>query len=205
MGMNHSTSVRSATEQRALELLGTGLRAEVVAAACGVSAGRISQLLAEPEFANAVTELRVGALQKHTKRDNIYDQIEDDLMGQFKLAMPMMMKPLEILKGIQVINAAKRRGASTPEAIQQSNVVVTIVMPIKIVQTFTTNTLNQVVRAGDQELVTIQSGQMGKMMGAQAQIQGRVKELLDTRSATTGVQNEPSKSGTPSSESTAGY
>ena len=77
----------------------------------------------------------------------------------------MMMRPMEILKGIQVINAARRRGAGAPEAIQQTNVVVTITMPVKIVQHFTTNIHNQVIRAGTQELITIQSGQMGKIAG----------------------------------------
>lgn len=209
MATQTSTSVRSPTEQRALELLGTGLNSETVASACGVTPGRISQLLADPEFADAVSRLRVDRLQKHNKRDNIYDEIEDDLTAQFRTSMPMLMKPMEILKGMQVINAMKRRGQSAPESIQQSNVVVTIVMPTKIVQTFTTNTLNQVVRAGDQELVTIQSGQMGKMVGEKKQevIQERVRKLLDESSTaravqTTGVQNEYR---TENEDSTSGF
>lgn len=210
--MGASTSVRSANEERALQLLGTGLRAEVVASAIGVTPGRISQLLADPEFADAVTALRVGSLQKHNKRDNIYDEIEDKLMDQFRNTMPMMMKPLEILKGIQVINAAKRRGQSAPEAIQQSNVVVTIVMPTKIVQHFTTNIHNQVIRAGEQELVTVQSGQMGKMLEAAKSatnathtqvIQNRVGALLNA-AQTQGVQND-TRTHTNTDSDLAGY
>jgi hypothetical protein len=199
---------------RALELLGSGLRPETVANAVGVTAGRISQLLADPTFAEEVTKLRVGALQKHNVRDNAYDAIEDDLLGQFRTAMPMLMKPMEILKGMQVINAMKRRGVSAPEAIQQSSVVVTIVMPTKIVQTFTTNIHNQVINAGDQELITIQSGQMGKMLGAkaaagratQAVIQERVGALLDSKTQVAhpnGVQHDTAR--TQADESIAGY
>lgn len=198
MATNHSTS-RSSSEQRALELLGTGLGPEVVANACGVSVSRVSQLLSDPEFAEEVAKLRFNSLQKHNKRDNEYDGIEDDLIAQFRTVMPMMMRPAEILKGIQVINAAKRRGQSAPEAINQSAQVVTIVMPTKIVQQFTTNIHNQVINAGEQQLITVQSGQMGKLAAeyvadstsnaagrqeaVQQVIQSRVKELLDTQTA----------------------
>ena len=87
-------------------------------------------------------------------------------------------------------------------------------MPTKIVQTFTTNTLNQVVRAGDQELVTIQSGQMGKMAAAQVEaqrtevIKSRVQTLLDNSGNMKGAQNGTSnspKSGTASSTGVEGY
>lgn len=197
MALNHSTSVRSSSEQRALELLGTGLGPEIVANACGVSVSRISQLLSDPVFAEEVAKLRFNSLQKHNKRDNEYDGIEDDLIAQFRTVMPMMMRPGEILKGIQVINAARRRGQSAPEAINQSSQVVTIVMPTKIIQHFTTNIHNQVINAGEQELITVQSGQMGKLTDKFNAIKAEQSQAPKQ----IGVQNHESRTRTEESTS----
>jgi hypothetical protein len=75
-----------------------------------------------------------------------------------------MHKPMEILKAIQIINQAKRRGTSTPEAILEKREVVSLVMPVQIINRFTTNIQNQVIQAGSQELLTIQSGTLAAQM-----------------------------------------
>lgn len=151
---------RSATEERALQLLGSGLGPEVVATAVGVTAARISQLLAQDEFAQAVAELRFKNLQAHNVRDQSYDALEDALIEKLSDVMPLMMRPMEILKAISTINAAKRRGQSAPESITHQNTIVNLVMPAQIVQKFTTNINNQVVNVGSQTLETIQSSTM---------------------------------------------
>lgn len=161
---NHTTSNYNSTEARALELLGSGLGAEVVANACGVTVSRISQLLSEPEFAAQVSELRFNNLQKHNVRDSSYDALEDTLIERMRDLLPLMLRPMEILKAIAVINGAKRRGQSAPEVISASNTIVTLVMPKQIIQNFTVNLNNQVIKAGSQELLTIQSGNMNKML-----------------------------------------
>ena len=152
------------TESRALELLGQGLGTEVVAAAVGVSASRISQLLADPEFSLKVSELRYENLAKHNARDNSYDAIEDTLVAKLKDQIPMMFQPMQVLKAIQVINSAKRRGTSAPESITRQNEVVSLIMPTQIIQNFTTNISNQVVKAGEQDLITVQSGSMDSLL-----------------------------------------
>lgn len=161
------TTGRTPTELRALELLGTGsLSIDVVASACGVTPARISQLLSDPGFAEEVSAKRFASLQRHNKRDDSYDTMEDALIDQFRQVMPMMMRPAEILKGIQVINAAKRRGIASPETSAATGTVVTINMPTKIVQHFTTNIHNQVIQAGSQDLITMQSSQIDAIAAA---------------------------------------
>lgn len=163
--MSATTTGRTPTELRALELLGTGsLSIEMVASACGVTPARISQLLSEPEFAEEVSARRFASLQRHNKRDDSYDEMEDALIDQFRQVMPMMMRPAEILKGIQVINAAKRRGIQSPETSSAQGTVVTINIPTKIVQHFTTNIHNQVIQAGSQDLITMQSSRIDSML-----------------------------------------
>lgn len=146
------------TREKALKLLGTGLGTEIVANALGVTPQAISNLLADESFAAQVAEIRFTALQSHTVRDNKYDELEDSLLDRFKASATMMFKPGEILRAIQVINAAKRRGVSAPEQLTQQNEVVQLTLPAQIVQHFTTNIQNQVITAGTQELLTVQAG-----------------------------------------------
>lgn len=157
MSTNTSTSVRTSTESRALELLGSGLPLETVASACGVSVSRISQLMSEQEFSQEVATLRFNALQKHNKIDNKYDALEEKLLGQLERGISMLFKPNEVLNAIRIVNAAKRRGSSAPEAVVQQQTVVNLVLPAQVVQKFTVNINNQVINAGEQTLQTIQS------------------------------------------------
>jgi hypothetical protein len=160
------TTTTTTTESRALSLLSQGLGPEVVAAAVGVSTSRISQLLSTPEIAAQVAEGRYENLAKHNTRDLAYDQMEDSLLEKLKDCLPFMMRPMEILKAIQVINAAKRRGSSAPESITSQQTVVQLIMPTQILQSFTTNINNQVIKAGQQDLVTVQSASMDKLLSS---------------------------------------
>jgi hypothetical protein len=148
----------NATEERAIKLLGNGLGPEQVATAVGVTPARISQLLADQDFATAVAELRFQNLQKHNEIDASYDELEAALIDKLADVLPLMLRPMEILKALQVINGAKRRGQSAPEQIVHQNTVVNLVMPTAIIEKFTMNSNNQVTNVGAQTLQTIQSG-----------------------------------------------
>ena len=146
------------TEQRALSLLGQGIPANIVASTCGVTESRISQLISDPVFAAQVAELRFNNLQKHNERDNKYDTIEDNLLKRLEDLLPLMMRPMEVLKAIQVINAAKRRGASAPDSVVQQQTFINLTIPTQIIQKFQVSQDNHVLQAGEQQLITLQSG-----------------------------------------------
>ena len=154
----------TSTESRALALLGQGLGPETVASAIGVSVSRISQLLSTTEFAAAVADLRFKNLSKHNERDNEYDKLEDELILKMRDLMPFMVRPMEVARVLQIINAAKRRGSSAPESITNQQTVVQLNMPINVFQKFTVNAVNQVIQAGQQQLITVQSGNMSKLL-----------------------------------------
>jgi predicted transcriptional regulator len=154
------TLANSSTNDRALTLLGQGLGPEVVASALGVTTSAISQLLSQTEFAAKVAEARFRNLSKHNERDNAYDKLEDELIEKMKDLMPFMVRPMEVAKVLQIINAAKRRGASAPEHITNQQTVINLTMPTQILHRFVVNTANQVVQAGQQALITVQSGQL---------------------------------------------
>lgn len=154
----------SSVEEKALNLLGSGVNPQAVAAACGVSAARISQLLANKEFSDRVSQQRYEKLQEHTKRDNKYDSLEDKLLNKLEKSLPLMVKPDTILKAMQVVNGAKRRGQTAPETTNTNQTVVNIVLPTSIKERFVTNVDNQVIKAGEQELLTMPSGNLLKQV-----------------------------------------
>ncbi len=158
------TGVTSSTEERALALLGSGIASETVASALGVTPSRIAQLLSDETFSGKVSELRYTHLQKHNIRDGEYDNIEDTLLQKLKDSIPLMFKPELILKAVSVVNGAKRKGQATPDQIINQQNIVNLILPQVIAQKFSINIDNQVIRAGDQELLTMPSGNLLKQV-----------------------------------------
>lgn len=187
--MDTQTDIQwNSTEERAIKLLGSGLRPEQVATAIGVDPSRISQLLSNQNFAAAVANLRFEALQRHNATDEAYDTIEEALIEKLSDVLPLMLKPMEILKAISVINAAKRRGQSAPDNITQQATVVNLVMPTQIIQKFSMNSNNQITNVGSQTLQTMQSNVLLESTKAKAAqneadqqsiIQERVRQLTN--------------------------
>lgn len=183
----------TSAEQRALDLLGQGIVPEQVAFASGLSASRISQLLSQEQFAARVAELRFESLSKHNERDNAYDSLEDSLLEKMKDCLPLMVRPQEILKAISVINAAKRRGSSAPQSLTNQQTIVNLILPQQILTQFTLNQANQVVQAGEQPLVTIQSGTLlNQHKQRQAEL-AKPKEITDVLSKPAKVFQDPGR------------
>ena len=173
--ITHTTSQNSTTETRALSLLGQGIPPIAVANALGVDISRISQLLAQEDFASAVIEKKFESLSKHNERDGLIDSIEDALLIKLKDTLPYMTRPMELLKSFQVINLAKRRGQSAPESLTSKQTVVQLNIPSIILQRFTSNIHNQVVQVGEQSLITIQSGQLLKTLENSNDTSGKIR------------------------------
>jgi predicted transcriptional regulator len=160
---NHSLTATT-TESQALDLLGVGASPSQVAAALGVSESLISQFLAQETFARAVAERRFNSLLKHNRRDDKLDELEDALIKKLENIIPMMYKPSEIIHAFTRINQAKRRGSSAPEQIHQQQTVISLTLPIQIIQQVTVDARNQVVKAGQQDLITVQSGRLPALL-----------------------------------------
>lgn len=150
-------ATRTLTEERAIKLLGSGLKPVHVAAAVGITESRISQLLSDSDFANEVTELKFKNLQKHNDIDSCYDTLEQKVLNKLDKSLDLVFRPLELVRVLNVLNTAKRRGQSSPESVVQQSVIVNLTIPSQIVQKFSTNINNQVISAGEQTLETIQS------------------------------------------------
>ncbi len=154
-------SARSTTDTRILNLLGQGTPASVVAAATGVTEGYISQLLSQEDFKTEVMEAKFLSLSSHNERDASYDTLEDKLRKQFEKNLPLLQRPMEILKALQVVNKLDRRGSGTADPVTNQSAVVELLIPDRVVQQFTLNVNNQVINvgteSGTQVLETMQS------------------------------------------------
>jgi hypothetical protein len=175
-------------QERIIQLLGSGLSAEIVATAVGCDASYISQLLSNDEFAKKVTELRVISLQAATKRDNKWDTIEDKLLDKLESSVEYIMKPRDILAALATVNAAKRRGATAQESVTINNTVVNLSLPPRAVHNFVVNTTNQVIGVNEQSLLTMPSSNVKSMLAA------RTKQaalgVTDTNGAQTPAMQE---------------
>jgi hypothetical protein len=179
----------SSVEQRALILLGQGIEPRTVASAVGVTDSHISQLLSNPEFAARVADLRYETLAKHSVRDNAYDELEDTLLEKLKNCIPYMSKPMEILAAVTRINQAKRRGSMVNPSSQSQNPVIQLSMPIQIINQYRLDVNNQVIQAGQQPLITVQSGALKSMVEAARAAKTKENqnvELLSSPAAATG-------------------
>ncbi len=163
-GTHYTPGKTSSVEEKAIQLLGSGISAESCAAALGVSPSRISQLMADPVNANIVAQLRYESLQSHNKRDSAYDSLEDSLIDKLKGSIGLLVRPDQILKAITVVNGAKRRGQSAPDTTNTTNNIVNLTIPAAVAAKFITNGANQVIQAGDQELITMSSGTLLKQV-----------------------------------------
>lgn len=161
--MTDTPAIFSSQQLRCLDLLTTGISTEQVAGALGISVSRISQYLSEESFAAALAERRFAALQKHNARDSELDALEDTLIAQLKRCIPLATRPMELTRIFQVINAAKRRGQSTPNAITEQQTVIKLTIPVQLINQFRLDTNNQVISTGETNLVTIQSGRVGSL------------------------------------------
>jgi len=160
------TSTQNTTSDKALTLLADGLEPAVVASALGITPSRVSQLLADEEFTRKLAELRFGRLQENNARDKELDNLEDQIIRQLRASLPLAMRPGELARLLQIVNAAKRRGQAAPVTSLGGATIIKLNIPIQVVNHFRLNATNQVISAGAQDLLTLQSGQVAQLADA---------------------------------------
>lgn len=166
--MSAVSSFNDGLKGRIMNFLGAGLPAERVASVVGCEPSYISQLLAQEDFANAVMERRLVALQSATERDARLDSLEDTLITRSEklIESPLAFtKPMEAIRALQVVNSLKRRGSVDMADSPMNQTVVNLILPTITVNKFTAklDSHNQVVQAGEQTLVTIGNGSLNEL------------------------------------------
>jgi hypothetical protein len=142
-------------KSRAMQLLGSGLSPEIVGTTLGCASEYIHQLLAEDDFRQRVTALRIEALTADTARDKNIDEIEDSLIAKLKENIDYLVSTKDILRAFVFVNAAKRRGVKATDGTVINNTVVNLMLPPAIIQKFATNRLGEVIEVEGKSLVTV--------------------------------------------------
>lgn len=155
----------TSNEKRIVELMGAGHPPVVVASTLGLSESRISQVVAQAEVAELIAQLRYAELNKYQAIDAEYDSLESALQKKFRKVLPLMIKPEQILRGLQTINAAKRRSVAAPESATQSSEIVSIRLPASFSGKFAVafDADGRATKAGDQHLLTAQLSALPKL------------------------------------------
>lgn len=169
----------SDTKEKALVYLAKGVSPSQCAEALGISASAISQLMAEEDFAKKLAERKFDSTSKHIRHDDMLDETEALLIAKARELIPMITRPLEVIRAASVVNSMKRRGAGSA-APTQTPVVISLTLPTTIVSRFTLNSTNQVIAAGDQELVTIQSNKVADLVATEIPSHSRENQYAHT-------------------------
>jgi len=149
-----------------------------IAAELGLTPSAITQSIAK------MAQVDEPVTESHKRLDDQYDSIEGKLLNQLEKSIPLLMRPMEISRVLQTVNAAKRRGGPLKSA-QVAPTVLQLNLPVAIQTRFVLNSLNQVVSAGAQDLVTIPSAAVSRLASESAQL--------------TRLQNDSTKAASPPS------
>lgn len=142
------------------KLLARGASRTDAATALGITPSAVTQLKqAHP------TPEQEAQLARSSALDEKYDEIEDMLLTQLKRTVPALLRPGEIARTLQIINSAKRRGVAASAETAPTHIL-SLNLPVAIQNRFVLNSSNQVVSAGAQDLVTIPSASVPKLLEA---------------------------------------
>lgn len=138
------------------QLLAVPLPNRVVADAVGCDESRISQLMADENFAAEVQRMRSENLAVFVERDKKYDTLEDQLLDKLETLLPMLVNPMAVVNALKTINSAKRRAVPAELAgASAKHEHVHLHLPTIIQNTFVVNNQNQVVQVGDKVVATM--------------------------------------------------
>ena len=169
----------SSQEQKVVSMLGKGHPAVVVASTLGVSESRISQIVSSPGVSEEIARLKYEALHKYSSLDETYDLLEEKAQEKLKKSLPLLHKPMEIIKVLQILNSAKRRSMSPTDESTQGGEIVRLSVPASFKGKFAIafDSENRATRAGDQELLTASLSQLPALASSMEKQNDSVPEV----------------------------
>lgn len=167
-------------QEKIFRLLGQGISQRQVADAIGVDESYISQLMAIDENAEKVRALKLAALSDRNNRDSRLDGLEDALIDRLEQDVknnPVAFRnAMERVRALQMVNGMKRRGIMINDADDLNNgnqKTLTLTLPASIINKISkmsvnidieTDINNQIIKAGNQDLITLQSKNIDSLL-----------------------------------------
>ena len=171
----------SAIKDRAVALLGQGVRPSIVAEACGVSPAYVSQILQEPAVAEEVARLRAVVLEKAVEHDTNLGRVEELALRKVESSLMFVKSPLEAARIFQIVNGAKRKAQiqDTSDAGIGGGDVLTILLPKAATEIFIkTNSQNQVIDVDGRSLAPMPSRMLTQFKKSEVATVADVAEKL---------------------------
>ncbi len=113
----------------------------------------------DEHFSSAVADRRFEKLKKYDEIDKNYDELELEAQRKLKKALPLISitSPDKLLKAIQVLNGAKRRGHDVdPSQTINHHTIVNLTLPTAVLSKFTAAPqTNEVVEIDGKPLITV--------------------------------------------------
>lgn len=158
-------SVFTEQENKALQLLARDIKPGVVAQALGVTPAVISQYLSREEFSQELAHRKYTDLSIRAELDNKADNLQDKLLKQIAddVEYPEALNPMQRARLLSVIASIKRSNTGVETEVPATARVVELNLPKVLLQNVVVNINNQVIKAGNQSLLTIQSSRMSDL------------------------------------------
>lgn len=156
-------------EERAIAMLGSGIPQSQVALALGVTESAVSQWMSGEEFSQEVASRKFEVLNRNTKIDDKYLELEEKLQDKLEKVMPLMTRPREVVAALSAINGTKRRGAQVIDSgVGKSTAIVNLSLPMQIINKYISNSNNQIVEVNDgsgnqRSLITASSSSLDRL------------------------------------------
>lgn len=169
---------KSVNTDKVKELLGAGLSVPVVSSALGVSPNYISELMSDPQFAEAVALIKISSLTEATDRDKKINKLEDEFIDKLNDVKDLMYKPQEVLRALAMINKMDRRGVPADVSLAGSkDTIIQLDIPSVLIQQHITNnivlnTQGEVVEVAGQTMVSMPAHQLLRNLQLQDKEEG---------------------------------
>lgn len=153
-----------------VKLAARGTPVGQIARILGVTDGAVSKALAEPKLAELVNDMRFTEEAVVQDQDSKLNRIQAKLVDKLEESIDLIHKPIELISAIEKLAKVPRRSTGeTPVTASNQTTVVQLSLPYAAKQLLLqTNSQNQVVQAGDQTLVTMQSHEVARRFGPAA-------------------------------------
>lgn len=162
---NYGDFTLSGTQEKIVALLGVGVTPTQVALATGVSDGYISQLIARPEIAAQIAELRTAKAAEHIEHDASLDSDEELARRLVRTNLDRgFLKPMEVLRHFQVLNAARRKSDVSNLQSAPTATIVNLQLPAQAAVQFQLTVDRQVIEVSGRSMATMGAKQVATML-----------------------------------------
>jgi hypothetical protein len=186
-------------QEKLLGFLAAGVSQSAAALACGISDGRVSQILEDPAFIQALADRSIQKLEAAIEHDDSIGALEKKSLAVLEAKLPFVRTAMEAAKIFQTLNNANRHAApatnSRPESLGAQQV--TLVLPKAAAVHIQMNSQNQVIEIAGRSMATLPSKSLPalsedrKILATEIKAKAKVADTAAAEALLDNIQNRP--------------